>query len=106
MICKRPTVPQKKKNERERRKHLQPKKYEVFKKKEPAHIKEYRFSVLQLQVSTATPTSETTRVKSSVFSTKQSLSRRFHKTERSLPSSPQKKNEMTGTLPPKKSIYA
>ena len=42
VVCERPTMPQeKKKTERERRKYLEPKKYEVFKKKEAAHVGEY-----------------------------------------------------------------
>ena len=42
MVCERPAMPQeKKKTERERRKYLEPKKYEVFKKKEAAHVGEY-----------------------------------------------------------------
>ena len=52
----------------------------------------------QLQVSTAAPTSETTPTTSSAFSTKQILGRSVHKTERSLPSSPQKKAEEIGNL--------
>ena len=32
-----------KKTERERRKYLEPKKYEAFRKKEAAHVKEYHF---------------------------------------------------------------
>ena len=39
-IYKRPTIPQDKKTKRERRKYLQPKKYEVFKKKEATRARE------------------------------------------------------------------
>ena len=35
-------MPQEKKTERERRKYLKPKKYEVFKKNKAARIREYR----------------------------------------------------------------
>ena len=48
-----------KKAQRERRKNLEPKQYEVFKKEEAARIREYRFKKNmseQLQVSTATST--------------------------------------------------
>ena len=51
----------------------------------------------QLQVSTATSTSEITLTTSFVFSTKQILSRSVHKTERSFPSSPRKKVKVIGT---------
>ena len=52
----------------------------------------------ELQVSTATSTSETTPTMSSAFSTKQILSRSVRKTVISLPSSPGKKAEVIGTL--------
>ena len=52
----------------------------------------------QLQVITATSTSETTPITSSAFSPKQILSRNVHKTERSLPSSSRKKAKVIGTL--------
>ena len=39
-IYKRPTIQQDKKTKRERRKYLQPKKYEVFKKKEATRARE------------------------------------------------------------------
>ena len=59
------------------RKKLKEKKYEVFKKKETARLREYRlkaFTVLeQLQVSAATSASGTTPTTSSPFSTKQIL---------------------------------
>ena len=42
VICIRPAMPQEKKTERERRKYLKPKKYEVFKKNKAARIREYR----------------------------------------------------------------
>ena len=50
----------------------------------------------QLQVSNATSTSETLPPKSSAFSTQQILSQSVHETEKSLPSSQQKKAEMLG----------
>ena len=40
VICIRPTMPQER--ERERRKYLEPKKYEKFKKKEAVRVREYR----------------------------------------------------------------
>ena len=55
--------------------------------------------VRALQVSTAISTSEATPTTSSAFSTKQILSQSVHKSERSLPSSPQKKADAIGTLP-------
>ena len=58
-----------KKTERERRKYLEPKKYKLFKKKEAARVREYRFKK-QLQVRTAASISETIPTTSSVFSTK------------------------------------
>ena len=73
----------------------------MFKKKEAAGAREYRFKKSmseQLQVSTATSTLETTPSTSSAFSTKQILSRSVHKTERALPSSPQKKADVIQTL--------
>ena len=81
--------------------------YEEFKKKKADHTREYRFKKKiseQLQVSTATSTSETTPDMSSAFSTKQTMSRSVHKTERSLPSSPRKKTKFIGLLP-KNSIF-
>ena len=42
VICIRPTMPQEKNLERERRKYLEPKEYKVFKKKETARFREYR----------------------------------------------------------------
>ena len=54
VISTRPTMPQEKKNGRERRKYLKPKKYQVFKKKEAACVREYRLKRKmseQLQVS-------------------------------------------------------
>ena len=42
VISTRPTMPQEKKNGRKRRKYLKPKKYQVFKKKEAARVREYR----------------------------------------------------------------
>ena len=42
VICIRPTMPQEKNLERERRKYLEPKEYKVFKKKETASFREYR----------------------------------------------------------------
>ena len=56
----------KKKNERERRKYLEPKKYQVFKKKEAHHvgIPFKRKMSEKLKVSTATPTSEKTPITS------------------------------------------
>ena len=91
LICIRPTI-LKKKNEREKKKHIQPEKYKVFKKKEAARG---RFE--QLQVSTATSTLET----------KQFLSWSVHKTERLLSSSPQKKARVIGTLAKKaQSMYS
>ena len=93
-------MPQEKKTERERRKYLKPKKYEVFKKNKAARIREYRLKKKmiseQLQVSNATSTSETLPPKSSAFSTQQILSQSVHETEKSLPSSQQKKAEMLG----------
>ena len=90
-----------KKTERERQKYLEPKMYEEFKKKKAARAREYSFKKKiseQLQVSTATSTSETTPNMSSAFSAKQTLSRRVHKTERSLSSSPRKKTKFIGLL--------
>ena len=52
----------------------------------------------QLQVSTAASPSETASTTSSAFSTKRNLSRSVHKTERSLPSSPQTKTDVIWTL--------
>ena len=52
----------------------------------------------QLQASTAMSTSERTPIMCSAFSTKQILSRSVYKTERSLPSRPRKKTEVTGIL--------
>ena len=93
-------MPQEKKTERERRKYLKPKKYEVFKKNKAARIREYRLKKKmiseQLQVSNATSTSETLPPKSSAFSTQQILSQSVHETEKSLPSSQQKKAKMLG----------
>ena len=51
-------------------KEEEPKKYKVFEKKEAAHVTEYRFKkkmTEQLQVSTATSTSETTPTMSSAY---------------------------------------
>ena len=42
VICKRPLMLPKKKTEREIRKYLEPKRYEVFKKKRAARVREYR----------------------------------------------------------------
>ena len=36
-------MPQEKKTERKRRKYLEPKRYEVFKKKKAARVREFRF---------------------------------------------------------------
>ena len=76
-----------KKTESERKKYLEPKKDEVFKKKEAARVREYILKKMleQLQVSTATSTSKTIPTTSSAFSTKQTLSRSVPKTERSHP---------------------
>ena len=68
-----------KKAVRERRKYLEPRKYKVFKKKESRVLPLSGNTVIkkmseQLQVSTATSTSETTLDKSSAFSTKHILS--------------------------------
>ena len=52
----------------------------------------------ELQVSTATSTSETKPSRSSAFSTKKALIRSDHKTESSRPSCPQKKAELIETL--------
>ena len=74
----------------------------MFKKKEAARVREYRLKKKiseQLQVSIAPSTSETTPTTSSACSTKQVLCQSLHKTERSLPSSPQKKAKVIGTLP-------
>ena len=86
VICIRPTMPQEKKTLRKGRKYLEPKKYEVFKKKEATHVREYRLKRMseQLQVSTAVSTSKTTPTTSSASLSKQILSRSVHKTERSL----------------------
>ena len=75
-----------KKTESERKKYLEPKKDEVFKKKEAARVREYILKKMleQLQVSTATSTSKTIPTTSSAFSTKQTLSRSVPKTERFL----------------------
>ena len=89
VICIRPTT--EKKTDKQRRKYLEPKKYEVFKKKEAARVSEYCLKKKmseQLQISTATSTSEATPTTSSAFSIKQILSRRVRKTGRSLLSSP------------------
>ena len=56
-------MPQEKKTERERRKYIEPKKYEAFKKKDAARVSEYRLKKMmseQLQVSAATSISATT----------------------------------------------
>ena len=64
-------MPQKKRKkekritEREKRKDLEPKKYKLFKKKEAARVREYRFKK-QLQVRTAASISETIPTTSSV----------------------------------------
>ena len=73
----------------------------MFKKKEAARVREYRFKKKmseQLQVSTAMSTLETTPSISSAFSTKQILSQSVRKTERLFPSSPRKNAEVTGTF--------
>ena len=73
----------------------------MFEKKEAARVREYLLKKTmsqELQVSTATSTSETTPTMSSAFSTKQILSRSVRKTVISLPSSPGKKAEVIGTL--------
>ena len=83
-------MPQEKKTERERRKYLDLKKYEVFKKKEVARVKGHSLKKMseRLQVTSAASTSETTPTTSSAFLTKQILNRSVRKTERSLQSSP------------------
>ena len=52
----------------------------------------------QLWVSTAMSTSKTIPITSSVFSTKQKLNRSINKTEKSLPSSTQRKAEVIGNF--------
>ena len=80
----------------------------MFKKEESARVREYRLKrkmLEQLQVITATSTSETTPITSSAFSPKQILSRNVHKTERSLPSSSRKKAKVIGTLAKKFNLH-
>ena len=59
----------------------------------------------ELQVSTATSTSETTPSTSSPFSTKKALIRSDHNTESSRPSSPQKKAKVIETLANKFNLH-
>ena len=66
-------MPQEKKTERERRKYIEPKKYEVFKKKEAARVSEYRLKKMmseKLEAIAATSTSATTSTTSSGISKK------------------------------------
>ena len=104
MVCERPAMPQeKKKTERERR-ISRAKKVRSIQEERSCSCRGIPFKKSQLLVGTATSTSGPISSAFSAFSAKQFLSQYVHKTERSLPSSPQKKAQVIGNLSSKFSL--
>lgn len=86
---------------RVKKKFLELEKYNEFKKKEAARVKEYRWKKrfrAQLQHNVSTKATEQSTSCTSSFTTKQVFTWSVHKTERSLPFNPLKKVEVIESL--------